>query len=303
MARAGDSQARGWDRRHRPRPPPAFAASSQHHGAPWRPALRPVAGLSLGPEPGGACSCPQVPPFGRPHALVLPFPGTLQCSVSSPWGFPPSPPGPVGSWPQPDRTGRSPNGQRPNGQPRLPCPACGVLVRAEKPAVLPEPGAADPGGDSVPAHGDANNQESLNKHLLTGWAENPAHPGDPEGCPRGSQATGGSTVPSTSFRGLHPLTGQGWEAGRLGLLAEMEGGRLDSMSTSGSSRRQGWGRRAVAGGAGESTGTRQELQLAGQAGGDLGGPIWRSRYGDQRPLLRGEVQGPVGPRAPGGPLQ
>lgn len=40
----------------------------------------------------------------------------------------------------------------------------------------------------------------------------------------------------------------------------------------------------------------------GQASGDGGGPTWRSRCGDKRPLLWGEIQGPVGPWGPGGPL-
>lgn len=171
MARAADSQARGWDRSHRPRPPPAFAALSQHHGAPWRPTLHPVAGLSLGPEPGGACSLSSSAPLWQTTCLSAPFSGHRPVLGQLLLGLPSLP-----TWPRgllASARLHRPESSRPPG---LPCPACGVLVRAEKPdpALPPEPGASDPGGDSVPAHGDANNQESLNKHVLTGWAENPA---------------------------------------------------------------------------------------------------------------------------------
>ena len=92
--------------------------------------------------------------------------------------------------PQPDCTGPG------LSAPTLHCPAhapAGSWLGLELPdaPLLPKHtqgrGPA-PGGDSVPALGDVYNPEVIPPTFAdTGWAESPASPGDPEGCPQGAQ--------------------------------------------------------------------------------------------------------------------
>lgn len=195
-------------------------------------------------------ACPQGRPFGRPHALGFPFRGTVQGLVSSPWGFPPSP-----TWPR---------GLMASARlyKRPPCPACGVLVWAQQPdpALLPEV--------TLPCAGRCLQPQAAQ-------AKDPAHPGDPEGCPQGAPRPLGKHSPQHELPGAQatPRAGQGWglqeqRAGGLGLLAGTEGAGLDSRSPrlpalretpEGRGGDQDMGQ-VVAGGTGEGTGTSQGLR-------------------------------------------